>query len=176
MKLNKGDIFEFAINENTKSYGQIINTFKKDTITIVIFEGQYHSRPDIDELLEDKILFFGNTFDAKLYHKHWIVIANNTSNIDDIKLPYYKIGLAPVYIEDFYEKKLRKANSIEEKGLNYREYVAPVRFELALKAYYKVLEWDDCYDELLYDTVLKSIELVEGNDNEEKKTKKGWFF
>lgn len=29
MKLKKEDIFEFAINDNTKSYGQMVNTLNK---------------------------------------------------------------------------------------------------------------------------------------------------
>ncbi len=174
MKLHTGDIFEFAINENSKSYGQIINILKKNTITIVIFEGQYRSRPDIQELLEDNILLFGNTFDAKLYHKNWIIIANEKSNIESIKLPYYKIGTDPVYIEDFYEKKIRKANSYEEEQLYYRPYIAPVGFELALKAYYKKLEWEENFNKMLYSNLLKSVEIVEGGDYEQKPKKK-WF-
>lgn len=178
MKFKKGDIFEFAINENNKSYGQIINLFKKDAITIVIFEGQYKSRPDLEELLEDNILFFGNTFDAKLYHKYWVIVANETSNIDNIKLPYYKIDVDPVYIEDFYEKRIRQATAYEEEQLYYKAYIAPVRFETALKAYYKQIEWNnECFDKILYSSLLRSVEIVEGGGSEEKQSKKKrWFF
>ncbi|WP_408043715.1 hypothetical protein [Tenacibaculum litopenaei] len=70
------------------------------------------------------------------------------------------------------KKKIRKADSLEEKGLNYREYVAPVGSESALKAYYKIFKWDECYDELLHNSVLKSMEIVKGVD---KKPKKKWF-
>lgn len=160
MKLNKGDIFEFSINDNRKSYGQIISTFKKDTISIIVFEGLYKSRPEIEELLQDKILFFGNTFDGKLYHKHWIIIENEKSNLENIKLPYYKIGTDPVYIEDFFEKKLRKASTQEEEILSYRSYVAPVRFESAVKAYYKLIEWDEVFDELLYSNILERTQSI----------------
>lgn len=173
MKLNIGDIFEFSINENTKSYGQIVSTFKKDTISIIIFEGLYKSRPKIQELLEDNILLFGNTFDAKLYHKHWVVIENEKSNLEGIKLPYYKIGTEPVYIEDFFQNRIRKASSIEDNKLYYRSYVAPIRFESALKAYYKVLVWDDSYEELLYSNLINSIDLVE-KDGIRKNKKKWW--
>lgn len=159
MKLKVGDIFEFSINEKSKSYGQIVSLFKKDALTIIVFEGQYRSRPDIEELLNDNILLFGNTFDAKFYHKHWIVIGNETSNLTSIKFPYYKIGSEPVYIEDFLENKLRKASANEQNILNYRSYIAPVRFETALKAYYKIVEWREDFDELMYSNVIKSTEI-----------------
>lgn len=161
MKLKRGDIFEFSINDNTTCYGQIIDTSKKNAITVIIFEGLYKSRPEISELLKDKILFFGNTFDAKFYHNHWIVFNNSTTNIKEIKLPYYKIGIEPIFIEDFFENKLRIIKNYEENILFYRSYVAPVRFESALKAYYKILNWDDSYNELLYSNLLKGIKLVE---------------
>lgn len=159
MKLKVGDIFEFSINENSKSYGQIVSVFKKDALSIIVFEGQYRSRPDIEELLQDNILLFGNTFDAKFHHNHWMIIGNETSNLSSIKLPYYKIGTEPIYIEDFFEKKLREAKGNEESILNYRSYIAPVRFETALKAFYKVVEWREEFDELLYSNVLKSAEI-----------------
>lgn len=159
MNLKVGDIFEFSINEKSKSYGQIVSLFKKDALTIIVFEGQYRSRPDIEELLNDNILLFGNTFDAKFYHKHWIVIGNETSNLTSIKFPYYKIGSEPVYIEDFLENKLRKASANEQNILNYRSYIAPVRFETALKAYYKIVEWREEFDELMYSNVAKSSEI-----------------
>jgi hypothetical protein len=161
MKLQSGDIFEFSINDRSTCYGQIISTFKKDTIAIIVFEGLYKSRPDIEELLEDNILLFGNTFDAKFYHKNWIVIANEKSNLNNIKLPYYKIGTDPVYIEDFFENRIRKANANEEENIYYRSYVAPIRFETALKAYYKIVEWNDAFDDLLYSNILRSINLIE---------------
>ncbi|ALM50534.1 hypothetical protein AMR72_17575 [Flavobacterium psychrophilum] len=161
MEYKKGDIFEFSINQSTKSYGQIIDTAKKSTITIIVFEGLYSSRPEIKELLNDNILFFGNTFDGKLFNKHWIVFDNFIDNIKNVKLPYYKIGLEDLYVEDFFENKLRKINKNEEDVLLYKSYIAPVRFELALKAYYKILTWDNDYDKLLYSNVLKSNEIIE---------------
>lgn len=172
MKLKEGDIFEFSISENSKCYGQIVNFYKKDAFSIVIFEGSYRSRPEIEELLKDNILLFGNTFDAKFYHKHWIVIDNVKSNLDKIKLPYYKIGTEPVYIQDFFDNKIRKANSEEEQILFYKSYNAPVGFELAMKAYYKIIEWNDAYDEMLYSNVIKSIDLIE---NSQTATKKKWW-
>lgn len=161
MKLNNGDIFEVNFSENRLCYGQIISTHKKDAFTIVFFEGLYKSRPMIEEILADKILLFGHTFDAKFHHKHWVIIGNEKSNLDNIKLPFYKLGTSPIYIEDFLGHTLRKVKGDEEEKLYYRSYVAPVRFELAMKAFYKIIEWDVVYDELLYSNIIsKSNSIV----------------
>ncbi len=164
MKLKEGDIFEFAFSENRLCYGQIVSTYKKNVQTIVIFEGLYKSRPEIKEIMEDKILLFGNTFDAKFYHKNWIVIANEKSNLNKIKLPYYKLGIDPVYLLDFFEKEIRKTKQDEEDNLEFKSYVAPIGFELAIKAYYKKSDWEQSYNKLLYSNILKNIALVEDNN------------
>lgn len=160
MKLHKGDIFEFTINNGRFCYGQIINVLEKKAITIIIFEGIYKSRPVVEELFSNAILFFGNTFDAKLYHKDWIIFDNYMENINSIVLPFYKVGIDPVYIEDFFKKTIRQAKSFEADVLYFRSYVAPVRFESAVKAYYKLIEWDDVFDELLYSNILLRTESI----------------
>ena len=154
MKLKEGDIFEIKITDNILSYGQIVSTFKKKALTIIIFEGQYTERPEVIDIIKKDILLFANTLDAKFYHGDWIVFDNYKSNLSEIKLPYYKIGTGPVYVEDFYENKIRKANKEDTNELRYRDYVAPVRLESALKAYYKYLDWNEIFDELLYDKLI----------------------
>lgn len=163
VKLNEGDIFEFSINENSTAYGQVVSIPNKESLTIIIFESLYRTRPLLDEIIEDEIFLLGNTFDAKFYHKHWMVIGNVTSNLNDIKLPYYKVGTDPVLVESFQGEALRKATKEEAENLLYRPYVAPVRYELALKARYKILDWKEQYDELLYSKAVFSRELVGNN-------------
>lgn len=161
MNLKEGDIFEFQVNEKNTGYGQIVSKFKKNAISVIIFKGLYKSRPDIKDLIEDGILLFANTFDAKLHHKHWIIIGNEKSNLEDIKLPYYKVGTGPVYIEDFFEKQIRKATRAEEDYLSYRSYVAPVRLETAFQAHYKLTDWNPVFDDLLYTNVVQISNLIE---------------
>lgn len=160
MRLNVGDVFEFSINKNSYSYGQIVNIPNKESITVIIFESQFKERLLLDDVVKNDILLIGNTFDAKLHHKHWIIIGNTQLNITNIKLPYYKIGTKPIYIEDFKGNRLRKAKREEIDKLIYRSYVAPVRFESALKAHYRVIEWKDEFDELLYSKAVESFEMI----------------
>lgn len=161
MKLNVGDVFEININENNTAYGQIVNIPNKESLTLIVFKSLYTRRPSIHDIVKDKILLLGNTFDAKFYHKHWAVIGNEQASISDLRLPYYKIGLNPVFIEDFNGKRVREASTKEQELLIYRPFVAPVRFELVIKAYYKSLEWKNDYDSLLYSTVIDSVIAVE---------------
>ncbi len=161
MKLKKGDIFEFRPNDNALAYGQIIGLGKGGSISVVLFKSMYKSRPDSKEILEDDILLIANTFDAKLYHKHWTIIDNMDLGQTNVIRPYYKIGTDPVMVENFEGKTLKTATDDEKQSLIYRSYVAPVRLELAFKAYYKNGEWRDAFDDLLYSKAVEGHSIVE---------------
>ncbi len=161
MKINEGDIFEFSINDNTTCYGQIIKIPNKESLVVVIFEGLYNSRPLLDEIVKDDILLFGSTFDARIYNGNWKVIGNTKNNLEGIHLPFYKIGIDPAYLESFDGMRIRELCPSEEGKFSYRKYVAPVRFELALKAHYKQTEWNEKYDSLLYKNVIEVIKSLD---------------
>lgn len=165
MKLKEGDIFEIKIAEDVFVYGQIVSTFKKNTLSIVCYNGTYSRRPEVKNIINKDILLFGNTFDAKFYHGDWTVFSNEKSNLTKIKMPYYKIGTESIYVEDFFENRIRKANKEDLNRLGYRNYVAPIRFESALKAYYKYIDWKDTYDELLYSNIVNINKLIENDSN-----------
>ena len=163
MKLIVGDIFSIKIKDIGFGLGQIIRIPNKESFSVVIFEKIYNTLDDLDlnKEVACKPLLFGNTFDAKFYHKHWRVIDNIKTDLNDIQLPYYKIGSFIYFVENFDEKKIKKASSTEKEILMYRKYVAPVRLEKALMAYHNHIEWnDDLYSALLYTYVLKSNEVV----------------
>ena len=164
MKLNIGDIFLIPINDKKFSLGQIVSIPNKESITVVIFKEVFSNNQieNISNVLKDTTpLLFGNTFDAKFYHKHWVIVGNDKTNLSNIKLPYYKIGDSPSYIEDFKGTKIRKCNSIEDERLVNRKYIAPVRLENGIKAYHDLLEWkDELFNPLLYSYNLLSCELV----------------
>lgn len=163
MKERSGDIFEFSINDNSKSYGQIVCVPNKQSLAIVIFKEQFLSRPSLKEIVNSEVLFFGLTFDAKLYNKHWVIIGNNTDKINDIHLPYYKLGTEEVIIETFDKQIIGTASQEEIDVLEYRTIVSPVAFELALKAYYHQTEWTDRFEKLLYSRLVAAIDLVNKN-------------
>lgn len=165
MRLKEGDLFEIKIAECVLVYGQIVSTFKKNAISIICFAGTYDRRPEVEEIINKEILLFGNTFDAKFYHGDWVVFANEKSKLIEVKMPYYKIGTDSIYVEDFFENRIRRASKEDLNLLRYRNYIAPIRFESALKAYYKYIDWADVYDELLYSKILITNKLIEYNGN-----------
>ncbi len=164
MKLKVGDIFTIPITNEKTGFGQIFIIPNQNNFIIVVFEKVYTGQdwPSLNEIIVDKILFFGYTMDALLYHKYWQIIGNNSSNLDKIKLPYYKIGTPPdCKLVDYKGKVIGKISKDKFEKISYQEIIAPVRYENALKAYYKLEEWREDYSELLYDKALESIKIVE---------------
>jgi hypothetical protein len=166
MKIKTGDIFTIPIDDTRIGFGQIINIPNKNNFIIVIYKlaSDKDNIPRLEEIVKEEILFLGYTLDAKLYHKHWLIIDNYIDNISTIPLPYYKLGTPPdVSIVDFKGDEIRNATQAEFDKLNYQTVVAPVRYENALKAFYKKLEWNDDFERLMYDQTLNSIKTVNGN-------------
>jgi len=168
MKLKVGDIFTIPVNDEKTGFGQIIKIPNKSNFVIVVFNEIYAGRnwPGLTEIVNDKILFFGYTMDAKLYHKHWKIIGNDSINVSKIKMPFYKLGTPPdCKLTDYKGNILRRITKDIFDRLNYQEVIAPVRYENALKATHNFAEWREDYNELLYDNVLESIKQVEGLGN-----------
>lgn len=164
MKLKEGDIFVFPFNDKVFAVGQIIRIPNKQSLTVIIFKEIFDKIPDsnFETLISNSTpILFGNTFDAKFYHKHWSVIANYKDNLTKYQLPFYKIGVDPSYLEDFNGKKIRKCTPLEEEKLIYRNYIAPILLENALLAYHGLREWnDELYNPLLYSYNIISSELM----------------
>lgn len=164
MKLKTGDIFTIPIDDSRISIGQIINKPNKDSLIIVVYDVILDKNviPTLKDLCNNDILLLGHTLDAKLYHKHWVIIGNYSDNINKIYLPYYKLGTPPkdIYIVNFKGESLRRATASEFNALNYQSIVAPIRYENAVKAHFNLLDWDDVYNNLLYSYTLDSLKLV----------------
>jgi hypothetical protein len=165
MKLKVGDIFTIPIDENRNGIGQILSIPNKDSFIIIIFDlirekGLLLENLDLNSC---NIVFLGYTLDAKLYHKHWLIIGNSNENISSVYLPYYKLGTPPddIFITNYKGERIRKALLNEFEKLNYQSVVAPVRYETALKAHFNLAEWEDRYNDLLYTYTLDSIKIVE---------------
>lgn len=163
MKLKGGDVFTIPISEDQTGFGQIVKIPNKSNFIIVVFKQVYSGKewPSLDEIVNDEILFLGYTMDALLYHKYWRIIGNVSTNIDKIQLPYFKLGTPPdMKIVNFKGDNVRKATREEFDSLDYESVVAPVRYENALKAYYKLADWREDYNELLFERTLQSIKVV----------------
>jgi Immunity protein 26 len=164
MKLKVGDIFTIPVSDEKTGFGQIINIPNKNNFIIAVFEKVYTGKewPGLDEIITDRILFLGYTMDAKLYHEHWKIIGNDSSNVSKVKLPYFKLGTPPdMQIINYKGDRLRKASKDEFNSIDYKTVLAPVEYEIALKAHHKLEEWEEGFNELLYEKALESIKIVE---------------
>lgn len=166
-KLKIGDLFTIPISDSKTGFGQIVKIpVLNGVFVMVVFKQVYSGKdwPSLDEIIGDDILFLGYTMDALIYHKQWQVIGNKSSGLNKIELPYYKLGTPPnMHIVNYKGDKVRKAKNEEFDQLYYETSVAPIRYENALKAYYKFEVWREDYNELLYERTLESIAIVEGN-------------
>jgi hypothetical protein len=167
-KLNIGDVFTIPLNENEVGFGQCITQHKKTSggfvIAIFPIKQDKNKAITIEEIVKHQPIFLGYTFDAKLYHKDWEIIGNNTSNIMELKLPYNRLGTPPeeFYLTDVESNRVAKITEDVFNTLTYKTEIAPIRYENALKAYFGLQEWkEEDYDKILYKHTLKSNEIAQ---------------
>lgn len=170
-KIKEGDVFTIPISEEEVGLGQIAYLpSHKHNFMMIAFDKKFNIKEDIsvDNLDQLKILLLGYTVDAKLYHKHWEIIGNNTSNLTKVKFPCYKLGLPNDDYPDGAKLVDHKGNILSAidkdhfARLSYQTEVGPIRFQNALKAHFGYQDWiDDDYNKILYDKTLESIVVAE---------------
>lgn len=165
--LNVGDVFTISLNENEVGFGQCITPHKKTSggFVIAVFPFKQDKKQTfvIGNIVKQAPLFLGYTFDAKLYHKDWVIIGNYTENIKDLKLPYNKLGTPPdeIYLTDVDGNRIAEISDDFFSELTYKVEIAPIRYENALKAYFGFQKWiEEDYDKILYKHTLKSNEIA----------------
>ena len=164
IRIKAGDVFSIPVSSDKIGFGQIVNIPDKSIFIIVVFKKIFDKNqvPTIESICSGTILFEGYTLDALLYHKQWIIVGNYTSNIGKIKLPYYKLGTPPDRkIVNYKGDLLRKATKQEFEELEYQTVSSPIQYEMALKAYHKMGDWEDYFEAFYYKNVLTSIKIVE---------------
>ncbi len=118
--------------------------------------------PDLDEIVRSDILLAGSTFDALFNHGRWTIVGNVTSNLPSIALPVYRYGMGDTRecVETLDRSRHRRATKEEERSLPFRTYSAPILFEDALKAIAGVGEWLPDYNDMKYDALKASSEVI----------------
>ncbi len=163
VKAKVGDVFQIPIDDTRVGYGQVVVQPEKNVLFVCVFSATTRpdEHPDPEVVLRSEILLAGNTFDAKIWHGHWPVVGNTPPNMDAIALPNYKEGLpGQAFVESLDLKRRRRATIEEERLLSFRGYVAPVRFENALKALFGIGEWLADYEDLKYQRVRESSSIM----------------
>tara|TARA_R110002072_G_scaffold100824_2_gene222163 strand:- start:260 stop:775 length:516 start_codon:yes stop_codon:yes gene_type:complete len=165
MKIKQGDIFTIPIDDERLGYGQIIEIPDSHSFMIAVFDIETTSNESISsiEIVEKEILLMGYTLDAKLYHKHWVIVDNYCENLKNIELPYFKLGTPPgeIFLTDYNGVRLRECTIEEFNNLIYQPTVAPVSYENALKSIKGVGEWKEHYNKLRIDYLLAGRHFIE---------------
>lgn len=153
VKLQEGDIFSIEIDNDHLGYGQIVAVPDKNKFMIIVFKNKRNKneKNSLQDIINDEILLLGYTLDAKFYHKNWIIVGNEKTNLTTIRYPKYKLGsIEPFTLLDHNGREIKKIGKAEAEDLAYLAVIAPVRYENALKAFHEIGEWSENYNKILY--------------------------
>ena len=163
-RLRVGDVFVVPTGDGRAGFGQIVAPYEKGFYFFAIFDlavplDEAPSR--FTEGLAAPVRFLALSMDAKLYVGHWYVVAN--APVDPtIPLPAYKLSVgSPTNLEvvDYSGQRRRRATRAEAASLPYRDIVAPVLLERALRASLGLEPWLEPFDELRVENVVPSSSL-----------------
>jgi len=162
-QVNVGDVFQIPIDDSRAGYGQVVLKPEEPVLFICVFAMTTPpgALADVDEIVRSDILLAGSTFNALINNGHWTIVGNVTANLPSIALPVYKsMREDGMIIETLDRSRSRKASRQEESSLPFRTYTAPIGFELALKAIGGVGEWLPEYDDMKYESLKLSSNVV----------------
>jgi hypothetical protein len=89
--------------------------------------------------------------DAKIWNGDWKIYSNATIIGNTLPKPNFKLGLGPVYITNYDGQKIRIATKEDESKFDFKFSVAPIRIQNAMKAWFKVIEWDPAFNKMTID-------------------------
>lgn len=161
-KLKLGDVFTVPIDDSRAGVGQIVATDPPSEYYFAIFDAVVPAgSTDIDDALTQRVLFLQLSLDAKLYHRHWTVVAHRPVAAD-MPLPAFKEYYGTpdrVDVVDYSGRLRRPATEAETELLPYRKTVAPVRLEKALRAKHGLEPWHEAYADLAPDEATTTAKL-----------------
>ncbi len=152
VRVRVGDIFTIPVDAEHVAFGQVVAKHG-NALYFAIFR-HLHPRaepPPPRAVLEDEIVFLGESLDAKLWWGDWEIVGHSDVDPDSMPLPAYKEGRYPpgtFDVVDYSGKRRRRASAKEVEELPFRTTYAPIRFEKALKALHGLEPWRDDYDKL----------------------------
>jgi len=149
---NVGDVFTIPIDDTRCGSGQILERYMT---TELLFLGVFNwigivgEVYNIDEVVSESPILAANSFDTLIVSGDWPIIGNTFSQIKRFPLPPYKVLIdGKYYIEDWGNKKRRKASDKEIEFIDFRNGVSPIRIEKALKAHNQEAPWHDSFNKM----------------------------
>jgi hypothetical protein len=157
IKFKIGDIFSIPIGDGRFGYGLVVEYFSKHLIYCVFYSGLLSREI---QLAHTNIFLAGITTGVKIENGDWQIVSTETRNLADIRKPNFKVMIeGRMHIVSFSGQTKRKIEEEEADILSFRSVIAPIRYEKALCAHFGVGEWQQPYDELLYENVIRSNDI-----------------
>lgn len=148
-KVVLGDVFTVPVDAERYCIGQVVADYEKSALYLAIYESvcTLGEEPDVSSVLRGTVSLLALSLDAKIYAGHWVVIGNWPVP-SDLPLPAYKESAgdsSTVVVVDYSGRRRRPARGQEADWLPFREVVAPVRIEKALRARQGLEEWNESF-------------------------------
>lgn len=154
IKLSDGDVFELGLPDGRFGYGIVVKRGKLKnggTPYVAVFGSAHEERPDLAEIVADRVALAGWTMDALIYHGRWTVIGQSLS-VPAVPLPNFKVEVAgKIYATDVDGKLIDEATSDERDLLDNKWSRAPIAFQNAFEALHGFRDWKEDYNELTPD-------------------------
>ena len=158
--LRTGDVFTIALTGDEYLLGQILEPGRE--FYMCVFSKVFYELTSAANAVGLPLLLIGLTTDALFFHGRWKVIGS-------AKLPAtYPRPLSVVEgphgldLVDFDQKRIRAANSVDEKYYGFRTSFAPVIFENAARAFLGIeTDAEDLSDIMASDAVRRAVQLPE---------------
>lgn len=143
---NVGDVFRIEIKEELYCFGQIIS---KGTLsdTIIIFDKIGSSNLDLNDIINNKIIFYVNTVDEFITNGRWVLIGK-TFLPDNLNYKEYITDSNKVLSQEGIV--IRTASTNDVKVLKSYKSFSPIVVEDAVKAKYGIEDWYPALDDLVY--------------------------
>ncbi len=161
IKPSLGDVFMLPVGDGSYGIGQVAGDWKGE-LYLVIYDASYATAvADPNDVCSLNPLLSALSLDAKIYNGDWPIVGNTMENLSSLPQPVYKVEQGGrLYIESRDRNVTRVASQGEESVLRFRNVVAPIRLENALKALRGVGEWNPRFDELKPDYAQESAKVL----------------
>ena len=147
VRLKRGDIYRFDLDETRYGVGQIVEPGKVFYITVLrtpVLHGF-----DLEMLDTRDILLCGWTTDALFFHERWHVIGSLPVQEDVVPRPCSKVRVeGKPWISDFRAQPVRPATRYEWEHLDYHRSHSPITYQKAFQAYHGLEPVEPYYADL----------------------------
>lgn len=135
IRLKRGDIFRFDLDEARYGVGQIIEPGVLFYMTVLRTPLTHDSA--LAEIDTSDILLCGRTTDALFFHGRWHIVGNLPVPEGQVPKPNSKVRIdGEKWVADFHGQPLRRATDFEWEQLDYQGSHSPITYEDAFKAYH----------------------------------------